>query len=323
MKKIILRLIGISVLIPLLIIGYLLVGPEGVYTTVNRENDQTIIIKKGASLAQIGDQLMQQGLIDNKAVFYLAIIISEQRHKLRAGEFLIPEEATPLDIIKILCSGKMVVHRITFPEGTTVQAIVDCLNNTSFLTGEIESTPREGYLLPETYSYTYGDTRQSIITRMEEAMKIALETYWKDKTPDLPYRDCHEALTMASIVEKETALAMERPRVAAVFINRLKLGMKLQADPTVIYGLTLGKAKLGRSLTRKDLESDTPFNTYMIAGLPPHPIACPGKNALQAALNPLATPDLYFVADGIGGHHFSDTLTQHNVHVQNWRRLGK
>lgn len=301
---------------------YYLWGPEGIYTPSHRQNDQTIIIEKGMGMAQMGRLLAKQGIIDNEYLFYAATYIENHWGKLKAGEFLIPQKASLADIVNLLASGKVIVHQVTFPEGITVRDILEKIDNIPQLKGNIVEVVSEGELLPETYSYVYGDTKQSLINQMRQNMTHCLETSWKGKKGNLPYQNKSEALVMASIIEKETAKHHERPQVAAVFINRLKFGMKLQADPTVIYGLTLGQSKFQRSLTKDDLQSPTPYNTYVIHGLPPKPIACPGKASIQAALNPAETNDLYFVADGNGGHNFSQNLTQHNTYVKQWRSQG-
>lgn len=320
MKKYIFSFLLSIILIPLLGASYILIGPGGVYTSVDREVDKTIIIEKGMGLSQIADVLVNSGLVSNKVTFYSATYLADQWGKLKAGEYLIPDQARPIDIVEIVASGKGIIHAITIPEGLTISEIAERVQEISLLKGTVSRLPSEGYLLPETYIYVYGETKQDLINRIEAAMKELLEKIWSQRKDDLPYRNSHEALTMASIVEKETGHTSERTRVAAVFVNRLKCGMKLQADPTVIYGITLGKQKLGRLLTKADLQSETPYNTYVIEGLPPQPIACPGRAALEATLNPAETKDLYFVANGEGSHNFSDNLDQHNAYVRQWRQ---
>lgn len=324
MKKILLSCIFIVIVFPMFVLGYLLWGPGGVYNTdVRHGKDQTLVIEPGASTQEIVDRLTERQLIKNRYAFYLALLISKQQGKLKAGEFLIPEHARPMDIIQILCCGRVIVHQITFPEGCTVAEVVRHINAQDNLKGGIEFIPPEGMLLPNTYSYVYGETKQSIIDRMYAAMRRNLNVLWKKRSPDLPYQTPEDAVTLASIIEKETGRHDERRRVAGVFVNRLKKGMKLQADPTVIYGITLGKTKLGRHLTRRDLRSETAYNTYLIPGLPPQAIACPGLASLKAAFNPEKSKDLYFVANGRGGHHFSQTYQQHNTYVQLWRNSQK
>lgn len=310
-------------LLPIAIFSWLLIGPGGVYTEVDHNEDTVILIEKGSGSDDIAKVLLNKKLIQNKYVYYAALLLSKQYGKLKAGEFLIPAHARPYDIMKILCCGRVIVHSVTFPEGITVTEVVERLNQLDNLKGTISTFPEEGMLLPETYTYVYGDTKLSILTRMEKAMIKAINDLWEKRLPSIRYKDIYEVITMASIIEKETGRPEERSRIAAVFLNRLKKGMKLQSDPTVTYGLTLGKSKLGRSLTKSDLKSENVYNTYVIHGLPPSPIACPGIDALKAALNPIETNELFFVANGKGGHAFSRTYAQHSDHVQVWRNISK
>lgn len=302
---------------------WLFYGPGGILQSVNLEEDTAIVIDKGSSTEAIIDLLLKHGVIQNKYAFYAAVLLSGEKGHLRAGEFLIPAHASMWDLIKILCCGSVIVHTFTIPEGTTVADVVRRLRELPNLQGEIERLPKEGSLLPETYTYVYGEERQSMLHRMEKAMKLAVNDLWQERQEGLPIRSPEEVLVLASIVEKETGVARERSRIAGVFINRLRIGMKLQSDPTVIYGLTLGKSKLGRSITRSDLKSETVYNTYVVDGLPPLPIACPGKEAIKAVLNPIKTKELFFVANGRGGHNFSVTYGQHNSYVNQWRQIEK
>lgn len=302
---------------------YVLWGPGGIYTEINHDNEKVIIIEKGMGMAQMGNLLVKEGLANNEYMFYGATLLENQWGKLKAGEYLIPKKSTLSQIIQLIASGKVLIHRVTFPEGITAYEIQEKINSIQGLKGQINTIISEGDLLPETYSYVYGDTKQSLINQMKTNMDKFLETAWKEKKENLPYQNKRDALIMASIIEKETGIRAERSQVAAVFVNRLKFGMKLQADPTVIYGLTRGQSKLQRSLTKEDLQSTTPYNTYVIAALPPAPIACPGKAAILAALNPADTNDVYFVADGKGGHNFSNTLGQHNTYVKQWREKAR
>jgi UPF0755 protein len=220
----------------------------------------------------------------------------------------------------MLVSGKSVLHRITIPEGLTVRQVLDRIKQEEVLVGDINENILEGYLLPETYFFTYGDKRQMIIDRMHKNMQTTINELWEKRSDNLPFKTKEEALTLASIIEKETGIDSERKKVAAVFINRLKKGMKLQADPTTIYAVTSGKIDLNRSLSKKDLMIESPFNTYYSFGLPPHPIANPGKASIEAALNPASTKDLFFVVSIDGaGHKFSDNLTEHNNNVREYR----
>lgn len=220
-----------------------------------------------------------------------------------------------------LVEGDTVVRKVTVPEGLTSTEIVALINEAEGLSGEIESVPPEGSLLPETFHFTYGDPRNALIERMQADMKRLLDGLWEGRAEDLPISTPEEAVILASIIEKETAVAGERPQVASVFVNRLNRGMPLQSDPTVVYALTDGEGPLGRPLTRQDWKVDSPYNTYANSGLPPGPIANPGRESLEAALQPAETEFLYFVADGSGGHAFAKTLAEHNRNVAKWRRI--
>lgn len=310
-------------LISLLLIGvWLLYGVGGVYAPVTREQDQTVIIEKGMRMDDVANLLIEKKLVANKYVFFLAAVLDRQWGKLKAGEFLIPDHARPAEIVHILCCGKVVVHKITFTEGSTVADFIEQIKSIELLSGEIDHIPAEGFMLPETYTYVYGDTRQSLVNRMEAAMITILSEIWAQRKGSLPYRNSLEALILASIVEKETGRRDERKRIAGVFVNRLNKGMRLQADPTVIYGITLGKSKLGRKITKQDLKSETIYNTYIVDGLPPMPICCPGRAAIMASVDPALSKELFFVANGAGGHNFSANLSQHNTFVNQYRASG-
>lgn len=238
---------------------------------------------------------------------------------MKAGEYAIASRASMADIMTILASGKSIEHKITAAEGLTSAMIYDLVKNDPELTGDMGEQPAEGTLLPETYLFIRGTTRADIVERMREAQKKFLDAQWEARAPDLPIRSKRDALILASIVEKETALPEERRHIAAVFVNRLRLGMKLQSDPTIIYGLTKGYP-LGRGIRESELLGATPYNTYVIAGLPPTPICNPGKDAIAAVLNPESSNDLYFVASGAGGHVFS-SIAEHEKNVANLRRF--
>jgi UPF0755 protein len=242
---------------------------------------------------------------------------------MKAGEYKFAPKISIADSIKLLQSGKTYQRQLTIPEGLTSFEIVELVNAAEAMEGtlDISRLPAEGSLLPETYNYTHGDKRAAIIDRMAEAMKKTLAEYWTKRDPKSPIKNENEWVTMASVVERETALTTERPRVAGVFLNRLKIGMPLQSDPTTIYAVTEGKGKLGRPLTTADLRIDSPYNTYVAAGLPPGPIANPGRASLIAVLQPEEHQYLYFVADGTGGHAFGRSLDEHNANVAKWRAL--
>ena len=296
--------------------GYYLFIQPGPVTT-----ETTVIIPKGAGVDRIAALLAERGLISNALVFRLGAMARDATTSLRAGEYLIPAYVSSDDVIKILRSGKTVMRRVTVAEGLTTTEVLKRLFQIEGLTGPITSRPGEGRLLPETYHFSYGDTREGLVQRMRVAMDKTLGELWAKRTASVPFKTPAEALVMASIVERETGLAHERAKVAGVFVNRLNLGMRLQSDPTVIYGLTGTSGSLSRRLTRKDLADSHVYNTYIHHGLPPGPISNPGRAALEAALNPAETDALYFVANGTGGHSFAGTLKEHNRNVAAWRKI--
>jgi peptidoglycan lytic transglycosylase G len=280
-----------------------------------------VIIPKGAGLDDIAARLAAVGVIEQPIVLRVAARIEEKAHLLKAGEYEFPPAISQEGVVRLLVEGKTVVHRLTVAEGLTTAEALQIVAAASPLDGTITDKPGEGALLPETYNFSRGDNRNALIQRMTKAMSETLDQLWAKRAENLPFRSKAEALILASIVEKETGIATERPRVAAVFVNRLRRGMRLDSDPTVIYGLTHGQGPLNRPLLIKDLEIKTPYNTYQIEGLPPGPIANPGRAAIEATLNPAETKDLFFVADGTGGHVFSETLDQHNRNVARWRAV--
>ncbi len=282
---------------------------------------RTVIIAKGSGLEKIADTLVRFGVIGDPLVFRIAARLTRADKFLQAGEYVFPNRVSQRDALALLQSGKTVLRRVTLAEGLTVAEALGLLEKTDGLVGPVGSIPGEGTLLPETYYFSFGDKRRDIKERMIRAMKETLADLWPGRAAGLVLRRPGEALVLASIIEKETALASERPLIAGVFLNRLARGIKLQSDPTVAYGLTrLNGVALDRPLSRADLKTPTPFNTYRIKGLPPGPISNPGRASLMAALHPQATGALYFVADGTGGHVFSRTLKEHNRNVARWRR---
>ncbi|HVL21527.1 MAG TPA: endolytic transglycosylase MltG [Amaricoccus sp.] len=278
-------------------------------------------VERGATLAAVAEGLAQAGAIGNETIFRVAARYSALDQGLKSGEYQIPAGASMKDILELLNQGGNVVRQVVVPEGLTSWQVVELLNARDELTGEIAAVPAEGSLAPAGYDFQRGDPRSGLIERMQAAQKEILDAAWASRAPDLPLASEEELLTLASIVEKETGVEEERRRVAAVFINRLRRGMRLQTDPTVIYGITEGKGTLGRGLRASELAQATPFNTYVRAGLPPTPIANPGKAAIEAAANPEASDYIYFVADGSGGHAFARTLEEHNRNVATWRRI--
>jgi UPF0755 protein len=281
----------------------------------------TVILRKGAGVSEVSADLARAGVIRSASLFVAAAEITRAAPHLKAGEYAFGSRASLAQVIHKLGTGDIVHHRITIPEGLTSQQAVDILNASDVLVGQIP-TPPEGAILPETYEVTRGEQRATVLQRMMDARDRLVGQLWAHHKPGLPINTADQAVTLASIVEKETALPDERPRVAAVYVNRLRQGMKLQADPTVIYGVT-GGAPLGRGLRESELMAPGPYNTYLNAGLPPGPIGNPGRAALAAAMDPPDTSDLYFVADGSGGHVFASTYEQQAKNVERWRQIEK
>lgn len=284
-------------------------------------SDRVLIIPKDSGLTEIAELLQREGMIEHPWAFRVSALVSGNWTKLKAGEYLFKARASQADILDIIADGKAVEHALTVPEGLTSEQIVARLRDNDLLTGDVIQVPREGTILPDTYRFPRGFTRQGIIDRMTRDQRQILADVWRRKPADLPIKTPQELVVLASIVEKETGRADERPRVAGVFINRLNRKMKLQSDPTIVYGIVGGKGTLGRSIQRSEITQATPYNTYVIDGLPPGPIANPGRAAMEAVVNHSRTKDLYFVADGSGGHAFAETLEQHNRNVGRWRQL--
>lgn len=284
---------------------------------------KVVVIPKGAGTRAIAGKLVDEGVIRESFVFLAGVRLSETGTRLKAGEYEFPPRVTARQAMEILMKGETVAHWLTIPEGLTSKQIARLINAADSLQGSVDAVPDEGTLLPETYHYSLNEERNVLVLRMSRAMTECLDALWEGRQENLPLQSKAEAVVLASIVERETALASERPHVAAVFVNRLRRGMKLQSDPTTIYGLSEGMGVLNRSLTRKDLASTHAYNTYVIDGLPPGPIANPGRESLAAVLNPIKSDDLYFVADGSGGHVFARTLAEHNRNVARWRQIEK
>lgn len=282
--------------------------------------ETTILIKPGEGVTAISQKLFTAGTVINAQLYGLDIRVRGQASALKAGEYAIPAHASPSDITDILVSGKSIQHKITAAEGLTSEMIYNLVKNDTSLEGDAGSVPAEGTLLPETYLFTHGATREDILGRMERDQHKFVEEHWDARAPGLPFASPEQALILASVVEKETSIPAERRHIAAVFINRLKIGMKLQSDPTIIYGITKGYP-LGRRIRQSEIERATPYNTYAITGLPATPICNPGKDAIAAVLSPAQSNDLYFVADGTGGHVFSDSIAQHEKNVAKWRKI--
>ena len=283
--------------------------------------DKVVNIPRGLGIRDISALLERDGVIDQPWVFMGGVLVMKARGGLKHGEYQFAQHASLADVVDTLIDGRVVQHSFTVAEGLTSEQIVARLLENNVLEGQIKDIPHEGTLLPETYRFTRGMTREQILQRMQREDQRVLQETWEHRTPDLPVKTPEQLVTLASIVEKETGRPDERSRVASVFINRLKNKMRLQSDPTIIYGLVGGKGTLGRPIMKSEIEQKTPYNTYVIDGLPPGPIANPGKASLEAAANPARTKDLYFVADGTGGHLFAETYDQHQKNVARLRAL--
>lgn len=285
----------------------------------------TVIVPRGAGIDEIAHLLARNRVIDDPLVFSLGVRLNRNGGRLKAGEYAFPAAASPRLIMEQMVAGRVVIHRLTVPEGLTTAQILQLVKNAEALAGTVTRQPGEGELMPDTYHYVYGDTRDALISRMQKAMRETVESLWAQRKPDTFLQDPRQALILASLVEGETGVADERPQVAGVFVNRLRRGMRLQSDITVAYGvakaLGLPNNILNRPLSREDLATPNPYNTYVNDGLPPTPINNPGRSAIAAAINPAPTDALYFVADGTGGHTFSRTLDEHNRAVSRLRRI--
>lgn len=287
------------------------------------EREVQVVVPRGAGLETIARRLAEAGVVKETWHVVVAARLRSANRQLRAGEFAFPPRVSAVEAIEILRSGPMVVRRFTVAEGLTSAQVVQLMEQEDSLAGPVPPVPAEGSILPETYHHSWGDGRAELLDRMRAKMRDTLAELWAKRAPHSPARTPEEAVVLASIVEKETSVPEERARVAGVFANRLATGMRLQSDPTVVYALTDGAGPLGRALTRADLRVEDPYNTYFVEGLPPGPIANPGRAALEAVLNPERHDFLYFVADGAGGHAFARTLPEHNRNVARWRALQK
>ncbi len=292
---------------------------EPVYIGKNK----VIHVKKGENANNIAKILYENGIVNHDLIFSLAIKYLQKEKNIRYGEYAMPETANVLEIIEVLTSGQTIRHSITFPEGMTSWQIVEKLNKDKRFKTLIDVVPSEGTLLPETYMFSRGADRNDIITKMQIAQKKFIDEHWDKKQEGLPFVSKREAIILASMIEKETGKPEERSLVAGVFVNRLKKKMRLQSDPTIIYGITFGKGDLGRPIRKSEIKKRSDYNTYVIKGLPKGPIANPGKAAILAALNPAKTDKFYFVASGDGGHHFSKSYKEHRKNVKKLRDLQK
>ena len=286
--------------------------------------DKVVNIPARAGKRDIADTLQREGVIDvNPWAFIGSVFALRASSELKPGEYSFQKNASLRDVIATIVEGKVVQHAVTIPEGLTSEQILTRLADNDIFAGTVREIPREGTLLPETYKFPRGTTRDQVIQRMQQTQKRVLAEIWERRNPDIPVKAPEQWVTLASIVEKETGKADERSRVAAVFVNRLRQKIKLQSDPTIIYGLVGGKGTLGRPIKRSEIQQPSPYNTYVVDGLPPGPIANPGRASLEAAANPARTRDLFFVADGTGGHTFTETYDQHQKNVAKLRTLEK
>jgi UPF0755 protein len=313
-----LALLGVVVLGALAYFANVRFNADGPHAT-----DRNITVERGMATREIASMLEARGVISNEHIFTAGVLARQARARLQAGEYAIDAHASMASILDMMVEGRTVVYSVTFPEGWTSLQMVNRLNATDFLTGEITEIPPEGSLLPNTYAFNRDATRQSVLDRMIAAQEAAIADIWERRISDLPIESPEELVTLASIVEKETARADERTRVAGVFINRLEQGMRIQSDPTILYGIYGGEAWMEpRPIYRSQLRDDSnPYNTYTIPALPPGPIANPGRASLEAVANPSRTNDLFFVADGTGGHAFAETYEEHNRNVARWREI--
>jgi UPF0755 protein len=300
--------------------GLMLFGNSRLEAPGPLTDDKVVVIPPRSGMMDIADLLKQEGVIDeHRLIFAGGVFALGARNGLKAGEYLFPKHASVRDVIETIVQGKTVQHQITIPEGLTSEQIVARILDNDILSGNIKDIPREGSLLPDSYHFNRGFSREQLIQRMRQAQDRLVREVWERRNPDLPIKTPEQLVILASIIEKETGKPEERTRVAAVFVNRLKQKMKLQSDPTIVYGLVYGKGSLGRPISKADIQSQTPYNTYVIEGLPPGPITNPGRASIEAAANPARTKELFFVADGTGGHAFSETYEQHQRNVARLR----
>ena len=314
------------------IVLFLMIGAGGVYVYGKQmleapgplQEEKLVNIPTRSKTRDIAEILQREGVIAvNPWAFMGGVFALKASSELKPGEYAFQKNASLRDVIGTIVEGKVVQHSVTVPEGLTSEQIVGRLSENDIFAGAVREMPREGTLLPETYKFPRGTTRDQVIQRMQQTQKRMLAEIWERRNPDIPVKTPEQLVTLASIVEKETGKADERSRVAAVFVNRLRQKIKLQSDPTIIYGLVGGRGTLGRPIKRSEILQPSPYNTYVVEGLPPGPIANPGRASLEAAANPARTRDLFFVADGTGGHTFTETYDQHQKNVVKLRAMEK
>lgn len=323
----------VSGVMTLVLIGMLTIG--GLTLLVRHVYDrpgpltmaQTVVIPKGASSNDIAERLEREGVISSRWAFMVNYLVQNRLGPkdimLKHGEYLFKQGASVREVMETISDGKSVLYKVTIPEGLTSQQIVERLKGEENLSGDVTQIPLEGSLMPDTYSIEKGMTRQEMLVRMQQKQAQFLESVWERRSPDTPLKTPEEAVVLASIIEKETGRADERERIAGVFTNRILKGMPLQSDPTILYGIYGGGVQWGKPIMQTEKDAKNGHNTYQMKGLPTSPICNPGRPALEAAVNPAKTQDLFFVADGTGGHIFSATLKDHNAAVQNWRKVEK
>jgi UPF0755 protein len=279
------------------------------------------VVPRGDGLESVARRLEKEGIIVDRWTFMIAAYYFKVHRKIKAGEYNIKAQASLRDVLDTLVEGKAILYSVTIPEGLTSYQVVERLNAHPDLVGDITEMPAEGSMLPETYRFARNTTRDELIRRMQAEQKKFIESVWETRVRDLPFKTPDEAINLASIVEKEASRADERPRVAAVYVNRLRKRMRLDADPTVIYGVTQGRTTLNRGILRSELDAPNPYNTYRNTGLPPTPIGNPGRAAIEAVLRPAETNEIFFVADGTGGHVFAENYADHQKNVAKWRAI--
>jgi UPF0755 protein len=287
------------------------------------KSDINFEVKKGDRFRNVSADLAKQGIISNSLIFNVWARYAKQDENLKFGNYLISSKSSMSEVLALITSGKAINEQITFPEGFTSYQIVERLKSNMELEGEVGPFPAEGSLAPNTYSYQKGDTRRNILKKMQEMQKDIINEAWISRSKDLPFDNKKEAIIIASIIEKETSQNNELKLVSGVIMNRLKAGIPLGMDSTIVYEFTKGNPKNMRSIKQSDIKKDSKFNTRKYSGLPPSAIGNPGKLAIEAALNPEKTDFFYFVADGSGGHAFSKTLKEHNINVAKWRKIEK
>jgi len=311
----------ILILFAIIFGGGLLIGKQRFDARGPLAEDRVVNIPRGLGLRDIADLLVREGVIEQPWLFVGGVFALKARDELKFGEYQFGRQASLHEVIDTIVDGKVVQHQISVPEGLTSEQIVQRLLDSDVLTGNIREIPREGSLMPESYKFPRGTPREQVIQRMQQAQRRVVQEIWDHRMPDLPLRSPDQLVVLASIIEKETSRTDERTRVAAVFVNRLKQRIRLQSDPTIIYGLVGGKATLGRPILESEIRQPTPYNTYVIDGLPPGPIDNPGRASLEAAANPARTKEIFFVADGAGGHIFAENYDQHQKNVERLRGI--